>query len=171
MNIAVAGSDDLEGALVRLDNNKGPISGPDKRANGSVASRSEAAGRKKGNRQKVTTMLYKFDTLFKKELKSGGVKVVTYTNLLENPEAFGPGEGFADAQGELSMVLEGLEAGFSINALMHKYRAQLVGHMNAEMFGKESPCGLCLACPMIWHPSGPSCAMRSVTHIRPMFIP
>lgn len=84
-------------------------------------------------------MLYKFDILFKKELKSGGVKVVTYTNLLENPEAFGPGEGFADAQGELSMVLEGPEAGFSINALMHKYRAQLVGHMNAEMFGKDFP--------------------------------
>ena len=84
-------------------------------------------------------MLYKFDILFKKELKSGGVKVVTYTNLLENPEAFGKGEGFADAQGELSMVLEGPEAGFSINALMRKYRAQLVGHMNAEMFGKDFP--------------------------------
>lgn len=84
-------------------------------------------------------MLYKFDILFKKELKSGGVKVVTYTNLLENPEAYGPGEGFADAQGELSMVLEGPEAGFSINALMRKYRAQLVGHMNAEMFGKDFP--------------------------------
>lgn len=84
-------------------------------------------------------MLYKFDILFKKELKSGGVKVVTYTNLLENPEAFGKGEGFANAQGELSMVLEGPEAGFSINALMRKYRAQLVGHMNAEMFGKDFP--------------------------------
>lgn len=84
-------------------------------------------------------MLYKFDILFKKELKSGGVKVVTYTNLLENPDAFGKGEGFADAQGELSMVQEGPEAGFSINALMRKYRAQLVGHMNAEMFGKDFP--------------------------------
>ena len=84
-------------------------------------------------------MLYKFDILFKKELKSGGVKVVTYTNLLENPEAFCKGEGFANAQGELSMVLEGPEAGFSINALMRKYRAQLVGHMNAEMFGKDFP--------------------------------
>lgn len=84
-------------------------------------------------------MLYKFDILFKKELKSGGVKVVTYTNLLENPEVFGKGEGFANAQGELSMVLEGPEAGFSINALMRKYRAQLVGHMNAEMFGRDFP--------------------------------
>ena len=74
-------------------------------------------------------MLYKFDILFKKVLKSGGVKVVTYNNLLENPNAFGPGEGFADA--------EGPEAGFSINALMRKYRAQLVGHINAEMFGKD----------------------------------
>ena len=32
----------MEGVSGRLDNNKGPISGPDKRANGSVASRSEA---------------------------------------------------------------------------------------------------------------------------------
>lgn len=84
-------------------------------------------------------MLYKFDILFKKELKSGGVKVVTYTNLLENPEVFGKGEGFADAQGELSMVLEGPEAGFSIKALMRKYRSQLVGHINSEMFGKDFP--------------------------------
>ena len=84
-------------------------------------------------------MLYKFDILFKKQLTNGGLKVVTYTNLLENPEAFGKGEGFADAQGELSMVLEGPEAGFSINALMRKYRSQLVGHMNAEMFGKDFP--------------------------------
>lgn len=84
-------------------------------------------------------MLYKFDILFKKELKSGGLKVVTYSNLLENPGAFGVGEGFADAEGELSMVLEGPEAGFSINALMRKYRSQLVGHMNAEMFGRDFP--------------------------------
>ena len=54
-------------------------------------------------------MIYKFDILFKKRLSSGGVKVVTYSSLLENPEAFGPGEGFADAVGELSMVLEGPE--------------------------------------------------------------
>ena len=38
-------------------------------------------------------MLYKFDILLKKELKSGGVKVVTYINLLENPDAFGDAEG------------------------------------------------------------------------------
>lgn len=84
-------------------------------------------------------MLYKFDILFKKALKSGGLKVVSFINLLDNPEAFGQDEGFADAEGELSMVLEGPEAGFSINALMRKYRAQLVGHMNAEMFGKDFP--------------------------------
>lgn len=42
-------------------------------------------------------------------------------------------------RGELSMVLEGPEAGFSINALMRKYRAQLVGHKNAELFGKDFP--------------------------------
>ena len=58
-------------------------------------------------------MLYKFDILLKKELKSGGVKVVTYSNLLDNPDAFGDAEGFDGAEGELSMVLEGPEAGFS----------------------------------------------------------
>jgi hypothetical protein len=84
-------------------------------------------------------MIYKFDILFKKNLRNGGVKVVTYSNLLENAEAFGEDEGFADAEGKLSMVLEGPEAGFSINALMRKYRAQLVGHMNAEIFGKDFP--------------------------------
>ena len=86
-------------------------------------------------------MTYKFDILFKKTLSSGGVKVVTYTSLLQNPEAFGWGEGFADAVGELSMVLEGPEEGFSINALYRKYRAGLVGLKNAALIGKDfQPC-------------------------------
>ena len=82
-------------------------------------------------------MTYKFDILFKKTLSGGGVKVVTYTSLLQNSEAFGRGEGFADAVGELSMVLEGPEEGFSINALYRKYRAGLVGLKNAALIGKD----------------------------------
>lgn len=72
-------------------------------------------------------MLYKFDLLFLKRLTDGGVKVVTYGLLLEDPEAFGVGEGLAGAVGELSMVLEGAEVGFSINSLVRKYRSCLVG--------------------------------------------
>ena len=82
-------------------------------------------------------MIYKFDILLKKSLKAGGIKVVTYSSLLENPEVFGQGEGFGDAVGELSMVLEGPEEGFSINALYKKYRAGLVGLKNAELIGKD----------------------------------
>lgn len=86
-------------------------------------------------------MIYKFDILLKKILKSGGIKVVTYSSLLENPEVFGKGEGFSDAEGELSMVLEGPEEGFSINALYRKYRAELVGLQNAALIGKDfQPC-------------------------------
>ena len=84
-------------------------------------------------------MLYKFDVLFSKRLTDGGVKVVTYGQLLEDPEAFGTGEGLSGAVGELSMVLEGAEAGFSINSLIRKYRSRLVGRMNAELFGKDFP--------------------------------
>ena len=82
-------------------------------------------------------MVYKFDILFRKDLRDGGVKVVTYSSLLENPEVFGRGEGFANAVGELSMVLEGTEEGFSINALYKKYRAGLVGLKNAALIGKD----------------------------------
>lgn len=82
-------------------------------------------------------MLYKFDILFKKSLKSGGLKVVTYTSLLQEPEAAFGGEGFADAVGQLSMVLDGPEEGFSINALYRKYRAGLVGLQNAALIGKD----------------------------------
>ena len=70
-------------------------------------------------------------------MKAGGIKVVTYSSLLEDPEVFGQGEGFGDAVGELSMVLEGPEEGFSINALYKKYRAGLVGLKNAEQIGKD----------------------------------
>lgn len=94
-------------------------------------------------------MIYKYDILLKKTLKSGGIKVVTYGSLLENPDAFGPGEGFAGAEGELSMVLEGPEEGFSINALYRKYRAQLVGRSKSEAHGNVvSLCGLCSSGPM-----------------------
>lgn len=82
-------------------------------------------------------MLYKFDILFKKELRGGGLKVVTYTSLLQEPEAAFGGEGFADAVGQLSMVLDGPEEGFSINALYRKYRAGLVGLQNAALIGKD----------------------------------
>ena len=82
-------------------------------------------------------MIYKFDILFRKRLKSGGLKVVTYSRLLEDPEIFGKGEGLADVVGELSMVLEGPEEGFSINALYRKYRAGLVGLKNAALIGKD----------------------------------
>ena len=86
-------------------------------------------------------MTYKFDILFKKSLKSGGLKVVTYTSLLQEPEAAFEGEGFADAVGRLSMVLDGPEEGFSINALYRKYRAGLVGLQNAALIGKDfQPC-------------------------------
>ena len=82
-------------------------------------------------------MTYKFDILFKKSLKSGGLKVVTYTSLLQEPEAAFGGEGFADAVGQPSMVLDGPEEGFSTNALYRKYRAGLVGLQNAALIGKD----------------------------------
>jgi hypothetical protein len=84
-------------------------------------------------------MIYKFDILFKKALIYGGIKVVTYSSLLENPEVFGKAEGFGAAERELSMVLEGLEECFSINALYRKYIAQLMAWIKADKFGKVFP--------------------------------
>ena len=84
-------------------------------------------------------MLYKFDILFKKELKRGGVKVVTYTHLLAEPEAFGQGETLESAVGTLSLTDSEKEKGYSINTLFVKYRTQLVGQYWAEVFGKEFP--------------------------------
>lgn len=49
-------------------------------------------------------MLYKFDILFKKELKGGGLKVVTYSQLLEHPDTFGGGETLECAVGTLSLT-------------------------------------------------------------------
>lgn len=84
-------------------------------------------------------MLYKFDLLFKKELKNGGVKVVTYRQLLQNPDIFGPGETLDSAVGTLSLADSERESGFSISSLFVKYRTQLVGYYWAEVFGKEFP--------------------------------
>lgn len=84
-------------------------------------------------------MIYKFDILFKKTLSDGGVKVVTYLSLLENPKAFGETENLAGAIGELSPVREGTEKGFSLNSLLRKYNSLLIGRHLAEVFRKEFP--------------------------------
>lgn len=84
-------------------------------------------------------MLYKFDILFKKELKSGGLKVVTYRQLLEHPDTFGVGETLEGAVGTLSLTDNEKENGYSISSLFVKYRTQLVGYYWAEVFGKEFP--------------------------------
>lgn len=84
-------------------------------------------------------MLYKFDILFKKELKGGGLKVVTYSQLLSQPYAFGDGETLDGAVGTLSLTDSEKEKGYSISSLFVKYRTQLVGYYWAEVFGKEFP--------------------------------
>ena len=84
-------------------------------------------------------MIYKFDILFKKTLSDGGVKVVTYRSLLENPKAFGENENLAGAIGELSLVREGTEKGFSLNSLLRKYNSLLIGRHLAEVFRKDFP--------------------------------
>lgn len=84
-------------------------------------------------------MIYKFDILFKKALSDGGVKVVTYRSLLENPKAFGENEDPAGAIGELSLVREGTEKGFSLNSLLRKYNSLLIGRHLAEIFRKDFP--------------------------------
>ena len=84
-------------------------------------------------------MIYKFDILLKKTLSDGGVKVVTYRSLLENPKAFGENENLAGVIGELSLVREGTEKGFSLNSLLRKYNSLLIGRYLAEIFRKDFP--------------------------------
>lgn len=84
-------------------------------------------------------MIYKFDILFKITLSYGGVKVVTYRSLLENPKAFGKNENLAGVIGDLSLVREDTEKGFSLNSLLRKYNSLLIGRYLAEIFRKEFP--------------------------------
>lgn len=84
-------------------------------------------------------MIHKFDILFKKTLADGTIKVVTYKNLMDNPNAFGGSENLKGSIGELSLVKEGLEVGMSINSLLQKYRTRLVGRTNAEIFSDSFP--------------------------------
>ena len=84
-------------------------------------------------------MLYKFDILFKKELNDGGVKVVTYNQIIENPNIFGSCESLNNAVGTLSLTNSIKENNYSISTLFAKYRSQLVGHYWSEVFGKDFP--------------------------------
>lgn len=84
-------------------------------------------------------MIYKFDILFKKTLNNGGLKVVSYSQLLRTPSAFGLGETLEGAVGTLSLTDNGEEKGYSLNTLLLKYRSLLVGKYNAEKYGKQFP--------------------------------
>ena len=68
-------------------------------------------------------MLYKFDILFTKELANGGLKTLSYSQLLDNPKAFGENETLEGATGSLSLVKEGAEKGFSLSSLLLKYNS------------------------------------------------
>ena len=63
------------------------------------------------------------------------------------------------------MDIDGSEVGFSINALYRKYHAQLVGRMNAEIFGKDFPVRSVFTktdlCPVIDYKKGKSCVLRT----------
>jgi len=84
-------------------------------------------------------MLYKFDILFKKELRGGGVKVVTYRQLLQDADAFGQGDTLGGAVGTLTLTDSERESGYSVSSLFVKSRTQLVGYYWAEVFGKGFP--------------------------------
>ena len=72
-------------------------------------------------------------------MKGGGLKVVTYSQLLHKPNAFGQGETLDGAVGTLSLNDSEKEKGYSISSLFVKYRTQLVGYYWSEVFGKEFP--------------------------------
>ena len=84
-------------------------------------------------------MIYKFDILFKKELKGGGLKVATYTHLLKHPNTFGDGDTLEGAMGTLSLTDNEREKGYSLSSLFVKYRSLLVGQFWIEVFRKEFP--------------------------------
>ena len=84
-------------------------------------------------------MIYKFDILFKKKLKGGGLKVVTYNHLLGHPNTLGDGETLEGVLGTLSLTDNEREKGYSISSLFVKYRSLLVGQYWIEAFGKEFP--------------------------------
>lgn len=84
-------------------------------------------------------MIYKFDILFKKELKGGGTKVVTYNHLLEHPNTLGDGDTLEGVLGTLSLTVNEREKGYSLSSLFVKYRSLLVGNYWIEVLGKEVP--------------------------------
>lgn len=84
-------------------------------------------------------MIYKFDILFKKELKGGGLKVITYNHLLEHPNTFGDDGTLEGATGTLSLTDNEREKGYSLSSLFVKYRSLLVGNYWIDVFGKEFP--------------------------------
>lgn len=57
----------------------------------------------------------------------------------KTPRHSGRMRTFAGAIGELSLVREGTEKGFSLNSLLRKYNSLLIGRHLAEIFRKDFP--------------------------------
>ena len=82
-------------------------------------------------------MIFKFNLFFSSESPNGGRKTVTYRQLLSLPGALGV--ALTEVKGELGLVADGPELGFSLNALLAKYHAMLIGAALADYFPKDLP--------------------------------
>lgn len=86
-------------------------------------------------------MVFLFDIFLKKEI-ADGVKVVTYSTLLDNPDILG---SLTDVTGYLSLVLSPEDKGYSVNSLYSKYHALLVGSKLDSMLDKNCYIKFCFS--------------------------
>ena len=83
-------------------------------------------------------MIYKFNPILKSTIW-GGDKIAAFKNIVADSEQIGESWEISGVKGDISVVSSGKDAGMTLQQLIERDGAKLLGHKNFERFGLEFP--------------------------------
>ena len=83
-------------------------------------------------------MIYKFNPILKSTIW-GGDKIAAFKNIAADSEQIGESWEISGVKGDISVVSSGNDAGMTLQQLIERDGAKLLGHKNFERFGLEFP--------------------------------
>lgn len=83
-------------------------------------------------------MIYKFNPILKSTIW-GGDKIAAFKNIATDSEQIGESWEISGVKGDISVVSSGKDAGMTLQQIIERDGAKLLGHKNFERFGLEFP--------------------------------
>lgn len=83
-------------------------------------------------------MIYKFNPILKTTLW-GGDRIASFKSILSSDDHIGESWEISGVKDNISVVCNGSDAGLSLNQLIERDGAKLLGEANFKRFGQEFP--------------------------------